>query len=454
MVSQLQAWVSRLDWLALPVLVFLFALWASWWLRRLSFRLLRQWPDGETVEQHTRRPSRLWVLLVGILLALPFLPPVEPWRSLGGRLVGSLLVVSLALTTLRIGEGLLGIYLPRWEMFREIVPGFRQGLRVAVGLLAALVLLEVWGIPLTLLILALLVSAFLLLVLLREPMLDLFSGLQLRSQSHIREGDYIKLESGEEGYVAVIGWNAVVLHTAEDARILVPNARLVRSTVTNYGRPLKRSREPFRFQAHLHLKELTGRRASSLRELVEVLRQAPDAVVYYHTHHFLEEHHFLTPQPANDFAFWVAEALGDEALGEKLSSVDTFAFPTLGALRERLVAVMEEHLRRSGDERRAPEGEEFHFVSSVSVVVPTPYVAHDLREFVEALRKVSIGSLYFHIFAARLRLQRGENDFSIWLEDSLGEKELAEEVARLDPYSYTLDGLRAQLIGMVEKRLG
>ncbi len=51
-------------------------------------------------------------------------------------------------------------------------------------------------------------------------------------------------------------------------------------------------------------------------------------------------------------------------------------------------------------------GNEFHFIKSISVVLPTSYVAHNLREFVGILRRISIGSLYFHIFEARLRLQR------------------------------------------------
>ncbi len=92
-------------------------------------------------------------------------------------------------------------------------------------------------------------------------------------------------------------------------------------------------------------------------------------------------------------------------------------------------------------------------MKSVSVILPTPYVAHDLREFVETLRKLSLGSLYFHIFESRLRLGRATNDFSVWLEDSLDEREMADRIARLDPYSSTLEGLRSQLIQLIEKRI-
>jgi hypothetical protein len=72
---------------------------------------------------------------------------------------------------------------------------------------------------------------------------------------------------------------------------------------------------------------------------------------------------------------------------------------------------------------------------------------------VEALRKLSLDSLYFHIFESRLRLRKPTNDFSVWLENSMGEPELAQEIARFDPYSYTLEGTRSLLMQLIEKRI-
>ncbi len=194
-------------------------------------------------------------------------------------------------------------------------------------------------------------------------------------------------------------------------------------------------------------------KAINLRELADTLKTASESVVYYHTHHYLEEHHYLALEPSNDFANWVSDALGDEVLGERLASVDTFEFPNVGALRERLVGIIEEYLASEPELRKAMRGREFHFMKSLSVILPIPYFAHDLREFVESLRKISLGSLYFHVFESRLRLGRGLNDFSAWLQNSLGETELAEEIAHLDPYTYTLEGLRSVLIQLIEKRI-
>ena len=220
--------------------------------------------------------------------------------------------------------------------------------------------------------------------------------------------------------------------------------------MVNYGRPLKKATDPFHFYTNLRLREMTGLKATNLTELVTILKDTPDPVVYYHVHHFLEEHLYLTPEPANDFAIWVNSALANDILGERLASIDTFAFPNIGAVRQRLVDTIEDYLRNNPDARKSPDGEDFHFIRSISFILPTLYVAHDLREFVEILRKVTIDSIYFHIYEARLRLQRGTNDFSIWISDSLGEKELAERIASIDPYVYTLENLRSRLIEQVE----
>ena len=83
----------------------------------------------------------------------------------------------------------------------------------------------------------------------------------------------------------------------------------------------------------------------------------------------------------------------------------------------------------------------------------TEHEAWDLKEFSEGLKKVSISSLYLHIFEARLRPPLGINDFSYWFKTQLGETGLSEKVANLDPYTHTLEGLRSKILGFIDSRL-
>ena len=213
--------------------------------------------------------------------------------------------------------------------------------------------------------------------------------------------------------------------------------------------------EPFRFYSRLHLRELTGLRARNLKELVQLLKEVPGSVIYHHTHHFLQQHQYLVPEPPNDFAYWVDEMLLEKKLAEKLASINTCEFGSIRTLRERLISVIETYLEKSpGPPREAREGEELHLIKSVSFVFPTTYEVRTLEEFMAALGKVTIDSIYFHMFEARLRLEKGTNDFSLWLETSLGETELARKIIRLDPYTYTMEGLRAKILELCEKHRG
>jgi len=213
--------------------------------------------------------------------------------------------------------------------------------------------------------------------------------------------------------------------------------------------------KPFRFSTSLVLQESTGLRAATLTTLAKLLRVVPDSCIYYHTHYFLLQHHYLTPEPTNDFGYWVKEVLGEEPLGELLASIDVMEHASLRSLREALASTVERYLRQHPAARIkfVPAGQEFFFIKSVHVVMPTPCTASTLAEFAAGLRHVTIGSLYFHIFDARLRLGRSMNDFTLWLTEQLGLKELGEHIAQLDPYSHNLETLRTILLSFVKQEL-
>ena len=213
---------------------------------------------------------------------------------------------------------------------------------------------------------------------------------------------------------------------------------------------------PFRFYTSLVLPESTGLRASTLPTLAKLLRTVPASSVYHHTHYFLLQHHYLRPEPANDFAYWVTEVLGEARLGEWLASIDTMAYASLEALREVLARTIETYLDECPQSRLrfVSEGEEFFFLKAVHVIIPTPDTAATLLEFAQALERVSPSSLYFHMFEARLRLGQPTNDFATWFGDQLGLKELAAQVTQLDPYAHTLETLRATLLALLRQHLG
>ncbi|MDD3089214.1 MAG: DUF5752 family protein [Candidatus Omnitrophica bacterium] len=199
----------------------------------------------------------------------------------------------------------------------------------------------------------------------------------------------------------------------------------------------KKAKGSFRFYTRYMLSELTGERASDLEGLLRLVRKVPDASIYHHTHRYLQQHQYLSPEPPNDFAYWVGEAIGEDGLAERLASIDTVRFSSISRLRGEIELAIEKYLKEDPDSmtRRCHAGEEFNFIKAISFIIPTEHEVNTLREFLEALKIITIESIYFHIFEARLRLERGQNDFSLWLETSLGEKKAARRISRLDHYT-------------------
>lgn len=213
--------------------------------------------------------------------------------------------------------------------------------------------------------------------------------------------------------------------------------------------------KPFRFYTRLHLSELTGLRASTLEQLVLFLKKVPDSCIYNHTHTFLLQHQYLTSEPSSDFAYWVTAILGEDRLGKDLSRIDTVKYSSIDSLRRKIIGTIGDFLRKNplAYLNFARVGEEFHFIESICYIIPTEYSVQDLKEFIDVLNKITIDSIYFHIFEARLRLGRRTNDFSNWIETSIGDKELADRISELNPYKYALEDLRKLIIKAVKERI-
>jgi len=208
----------------------------------------------------------------------------------------------------------------------------------------------------------------------------------------------------------------------------------------------------FHFYTRITQVELLGRKARNIKDLLSGLEKVPSASIYHHTHRFLEQHRHFSPEHPNDFSYWVTTSLGLKALGEKISSVDIFQFKDIEDLRGRFIDILRDYLKEKPPLRRCLEKEEFRFMSSKIFILPTPFVAKNLKEFLQCLERVTIHSLYFHIFEARMRLKKHDNDFSYWLRD-LGFNSLADRISKLDPYTITYEGLRKKIINLVKDEI-
>jgi hypothetical protein len=92
------------------------------------------------------------------------------------------------------------------------------------------------------------------------------------------------------------------------------------------------------------------------------------------------------------------------------------------------------------------------------ITIATGINAQTLKEFCEGLQKVSVGSVYHHLWGRLLRPQFDEpeynNDFASWAYRGLHDKQLAERLSMVTPTDFDdLESLRQELVEVVEQRL-
>jgi len=214
------------------------------------------------------------------------------------------------------------------------------------------------------------------------------------------------------------------------------------------------ARSPFYFNSASHLLRIGREKAATLAELLEAIRTCPESSIFQHTFQTLAEHHFISGGFSNDFSHWAFASCNEVELAERLAAIDVREFTSITTLRERLIHIIETYLQKNPRAATRVAMEPFYLMASDLVVVPTPYVARNLEEFADGLRKVSIHAIYYHFIDARLRLKLNSNDFSVWLEKELDLPQAADKVNRIDIYTSTLEDVRRGILKVIETEMG
>ncbi|HEV7673981.1 MAG TPA: DUF5752 family protein [Candidatus Angelobacter sp.] len=213
------------------------------------------------------------------------------------------------------------------------------------------------------------------------------------------------------------------------------------------------ARSPFYFNSASHLMRVGREKATTLQELLEAIRTCPESSIFQHTFQTLEEHHFIREGFSNDFSHWAFASCNEVELAERLAAIDIREFTSIATLRERLIHIIETYLQKNPRAATRVAMEPFYLMASDLVVVPTPYVARNLEEFADGLRKVSIHAIYYHFIDARLRLKLNTNDFSIWLEKELDLPQAGDKINRIDIYTSTLEDVRRSILKVIETEM-
>src|SRR5262245_8427345 len=177
------------------------------------------------------------------------------------------------------------------------------------------------------------------------------------------------------------------------------------------------STEPFALHDCTLVRCATGRNCSNLRELLDAIRTAPDAVLEHHMMRCALDDHFELFEFPNDLARWCWDGLGDHVLGEQLGLVDPYQQESTAALRAVLADMVEERMWKLDRVPSCRPGLELQLIYSRLLAYDTGERLPTCAALAEALPRMSLRSLFFHVHEARRRRRKQSDDFSAWLEE-------------------------------------
>lgn len=278
------------------VVVFLAVLAAGALVKYLSFRALRRMAErtatdvDDQIVAALQVPSRFWVAIAAIVLAAQELPvtalPAKARSAVVFLLVAAGLI-SFTLAASRVTLILLRHFKAKAKVPEEITTLTAAIVRALWAIPAALTLLRMANISIAPALTALGVGGLAVAIGLRDTLANLFAGFYVSIAGHFHKGDYVRLNSGEEGFVEDVKWRLTTLRSLQNNLILIPNSKLAEAIVINYNYPEKRMAAPIPVAvsyatdpAHLDRVLLEEVRAAAA-EMPDLLLTDPEPVVRF-----------------------------------------------------------------------------------------------------------------------------------------------------------------------------
>jgi small-conductance mechanosensitive channel len=193
----------------------------------------------ESALQIVRQRLPRWAVLVGVWLSAGYWPLTTEGLLLVARAVFVLGAVSVTLAVATLASRSVDAY---GDLIAPALPVSSLTRNVAwsvIAILGLLVILNGLGLSITPMLTALGVGGLAVALALQEPLANFFAGLFITLAGQIRVGDYVKLDSGQEGYVADFSWRSTRLQMLANNLVVVPNAKLAQAIVINHHLPTR-----------------------------------------------------------------------------------------------------------------------------------------------------------------------------------------------------------------------
>jgi len=232
--------------LAGPLAIFLVIFIIGWAVRRLILGTLRAWTArtgsraGLVIAEALSGPILIWAAILALHAALQSSSLPRAFTDGGANTLFTLWIVSLTIMCMRIARDSIRFYGSQIPGALPVATLTQNLAQIAVVILGALVLLDHFHVSIAPMLTALGVGGLAVALAMQDTLSNLFGGFYVAVAGQVRLADYIKLNTGEEGYVTDIGWRSTTIRSLGNSLIIVPNAKLAQAIVTNYDLPDKR----------------------------------------------------------------------------------------------------------------------------------------------------------------------------------------------------------------------
>ncbi len=215
----------------------LFQRWAISCLRGLAKKTAWRWDD--IVIDALHKVIVLWFIIAGISIAnhmggIPYSikGPVD-------KILIILVIFTLTWVILKITTDLIQTYMDRLQERLPTTSLLINFIRVSILVLGGLMIMQALGISITPLLTTLGIGGLAMALALQPTLSNLFSGIQILASRQLKPGDYVRLETGDEGYVNDITWRNTTIRTLGNNTVVIPNSKLADNIITNYYLPKK-----------------------------------------------------------------------------------------------------------------------------------------------------------------------------------------------------------------------
>lgn len=205
------------------------------WLGRHASRT--KWGGDDVIVDALRTVVPWSAIAGGAASAAAVLPLTRTVQHHVDQILSVLLIFVATMTAARVIAGLVRAVTQSRSGVAGSATIFVNITRVVVLAMGFLVMLQTLGISIAPLLTALGVGGLAVALALQDTLANLFAGVHILASKTVQPGDYIRLTSGEEGYVVDINWRQTTVRQLSNNLVVIPNGQLAKTNMINYTRP-------------------------------------------------------------------------------------------------------------------------------------------------------------------------------------------------------------------------